>query len=84
MREEVEICARCDRLDVKSHPEQLKQGSGYCMGHGDGSPSRGPLEAWDSRACVLFMPARPMAPRERWIEKHQAKQQQQAQPERMT
>lgn len=75
MLEEIEICARCDRLDVKSHPDQVKQGRGYCLIHGPGSPSRPPFSAWNDRACVLFIPARPMAPRERWIEKWQVKQQ---------
>lgn len=73
---DVEICARCDRLKTNGYPEQFKQGQGYCLGHEDHSPSRGPFAAWNDRACVLFIRARGMALRERWIERRQVKQEQ--------
>lgn len=81
MHDDVELCGRCERLDLKSDPAQLKLGRGRCLGHEGGSPSRPALAAWSDRACVLFNPARPMAPRERWIEKWQAKQQNEVQTE---
>jgi len=75
MGEAPELCARCERLDVKCDPDQLKQGRGRCLGHEGSSASRPAFASWSDRACVLFNPARPMAPRSRWIEKWQAKQQ---------
>jgi hypothetical protein len=74
MGDDVEICARCDRLKTEGYPEKLKQGQGYCRGHGDDSPSHGPFAAWNDPACVLFIRALDMALRERWVERCQAKQ----------
>ena len=72
--DDVEICARCDRLKTEGRPEKLKQGQGYYRGQGDDSPSHGPFAAWNDRVCVLFIRAKEIALRERWVERRQAKQ----------
>ena len=74
MRDSPEICARCAWLKTEGYPEQFKQGQGYCLGHGNDSPSRPPFANWNDGACVLFIAAKAMAPRERWIEKRQAEE----------
>jgi hypothetical protein len=73
---DVEICARCERLKTEGYPDKLKQGHGYCQGHQNDSPSHGPFAAWNDRACVLFIRAKDMVLRQRWIERRQAKQEQ--------
>lgn len=81
MGEGPELCGHCERLDLKSDPVQLKLGRGRCLGHEGSSAARPAIGSWSDRACVLFNPARPMAPRGRWIEKWQAKQQNEVQAE---
>lgn len=70
-RDGAEMCGRCARLDVESHLDQVKQGRGYCLGHEGSTVSRRPFVAWNERACPLFIAARDAGRRERWIEKRQ-------------
>lgn len=81
MSDGTDLCARCDRLDLVTDLAQVKMGRGRCLGHEGGSPSRPAFAAWNDQACVLFIPARQMAARERWVEKWQAKQQNEVETE---
>jgi len=72
-----DICAMCENLTTKGHPEHMARGEGRCTGY-DGSftPLANPFVTWDTAACVLFTRALgsdARAARERWIEKQQAK-----------
>ena len=77
-RRDDDICAMCESLTTKGHPEQMARGEGRCTGY-DGSftPLANPFVAWNTPACVLFTRSadeEARAARRRWIEKQEAKQ----------
>lgn len=70
-----EICGRCKHFTTIGYPELKARGEGRCTGYdGTSYELRDPFLSWDHRRCVYFAWATPMMPRNAWIEKQQAKQ----------
>ncbi len=77
-RRDDDICAMCESLTTKGHPERMARGEGRCTGY-DGSftPLTNSFVSWNNPACVLFTRAageKARAARRRWIEKQESKQ----------
>lgn len=58
-------CARCQFFTLKDLPPGAVDGEGQCIGYLE---SLQELVAWDRPTCGIYRPARPMAPREAWID----------------
>lgn len=70
-----DICARCENLTTVGYPEQMAAGKGRCTGYDVGfAQLRDPIVAWNLKSCVHFARAPDQEARTKWIEKQQAKQ----------
>jgi hypothetical protein len=58
-------CVRCRFFTFKDLPDGAVDGEGQCVGYLE---SLRELVAWNRPQCGLYRPAKPLAPRENWVE----------------
>jgi hypothetical protein len=80
-----EICALCQHFKMKEYPEHARVGLGRCMGYDSTmAPLINPFVPWQKPACTRYARPANKAERVAWVEKRQAKEQNNnaVQPER--